>query len=55
MDQTTLADASVREALAGYTKIKFQAEDMDASPANELLTRIGAVGLPAYVVLVPTK
>jgi cytochrome c biogenesis protein CcdA len=50
MDKTTLADPTVKAALAGYTKIKFQAEDLDASPARELLRRIRAIGLPAYVI-----
>jgi thiol:disulfide interchange protein len=53
MDETTLANPKIREALAGYTKIKFQAEDLEAPPADELLRRIGAVGLPAYVILHP--
>ena len=53
MDRTTLADPSVTAALAGYTKIKFQAEDLDAPPARELMRRIRAAGLPAYVVLRP--
>ena len=30
MDETTLADATIRKALDGYTKIKFQAEDLEA-------------------------
>jgi len=53
MDKTTLADASVKQALASYTKIKFQAEDLDASPARELLQRVGAKGLPHYAILKP--
>ncbi len=53
MDKTTLVDPRVVSALAGYTKIKFQAEDLTASPARELMTRIGAYGLPAYVILRP--
>jgi len=55
MDETTLADPQVRQALAGYTKIKFQAEDLDASPARELMNRIDAYGLPAYVILKPRR
>ncbi len=51
MDETTLADPAVQSALEGYTKIKFQAEDPDASPARELMQRINAYGLPAYVIL----
>lgn len=54
MDKTTLADEAVKAALSGYTKIKFQAEDLDASPARELLQRIRAVGLPAYVIARPS-
>jgi thioredoxin:protein disulfide reductase len=53
MDKTTLADPAVLKALEGYTLIKFQAEDPDASPARELMQHIGAVGLPTYVVLRP--
>ena len=53
MDKTTLADPAVTSALAGYTRIKFQAEDPDASPAKELMSRVGAIGLPTYVILKP--
>jgi cytochrome c biogenesis protein CcdA/thiol-disulfide isomerase/thioredoxin len=53
MDETTLADPAVTAALSNYTRIKFQAEDPEASPARELMQRIGAVGLPAYVILKP--
>ena len=53
MDETTLADPAVTSALSKYTRIKFQAEDPEASPAKELMQRIGAVGLPAYVILRP--
>ncbi len=53
MDRTTLADPAVTAALSGYTKIKFQAENPDTPPARELMQRIRAAGLPAYVVLKP--
>ena len=53
MDRTTLVAAPVREALAGYVKIKFQAESPDDSPAKEVMQRFGAVGLPTYVILKP--
>jgi thiol:disulfide interchange protein len=53
MDRTTLADPVVISALSQYTKIKFQAENPDVTPARELMQRIRAVGLPAYVVLRP--
>jgi len=53
MDKTTLADQAVKDALAGYTKIKFQAEDLDTEPAATLMRRFKAVGLPTYVILKP--
>jgi thiol:disulfide interchange protein len=53
MDETTLASTEVRAALGGYVKIKFQAEDLEASPARELLQRVGGRGLPTYVILQP--
>jgi thiol:disulfide interchange protein len=53
MDETTLKDPAVKSALDGYTKIKFQAEDPEAPPAKDLMQRIGAVGLPAYVIVRP--
>ena len=34
-------------------KIKFQAEDPDAQPAQTVMQRFDAVGLPAYVILRP--
>jgi thioredoxin:protein disulfide reductase len=53
MDQTTLADQSVKNALDGYLKVKFQAEDLGEEPVSSLMTRFDAVGLPAYVILHP--
>lgn len=53
MDQTTLKDPAVVDALAGYVKIKVQSEDLDNPATSALMQRIGAVGLPAYVVLQP--
>ncbi len=53
MDKTTLEDPSVKSALAGYVKIKFQAEDPDAQPAKAIMRRFDAVGLPTYVILRP--
>ena len=55
MDETTLADPAVKEALALYTKVKFQAEDMDAEPAASMMRRFQAVGLPHYVILKPRQ
>jgi thiol:disulfide interchange protein len=53
MDQTTLTDATVKQALEGYVKVKFQAEQPDEPPAVEVMKRFNAVGLPAYVILKP--
>ncbi len=53
MDKTTLASEEVKQALSGYVKIKYQAEDPDAQPAKAILQRLSAPGLPAYAVLKP--
>jgi thiol:disulfide interchange protein len=53
MDKTTLQDPTVKAALAGYVKIKFQAEDPDQEPAKSVMQRFNAVGLPTYVILRP--
>jgi thiol:disulfide interchange protein DsbD len=53
MDETTLADPAVKAALDGYVKIKYQAEDLEAPPASELMKRFDAIGLPTYVILRP--
>ena len=55
MDKTTLQNADVRSALAGFVKVKFQAEDPDQPPAKTVMQRFDAVGLPAYVILKPKK
>jgi len=53
MDKTTLASEDVKQALSGYVKIKFQAEDPDSEPAKQILQRLSAAGLPAYAILKP--
>ncbi len=53
MDSTTLKDPEVTAALASYVKIKFQAEDPDASPAKDVLEYVGGIGLPTYAILKP--
>lgn len=53
MDKTTLATSDVQAALAGYVKIKYQAEDPSAEPARSVLERFKAPGLPAYAILRP--
>ncbi len=55
MDKTTLADQTVKSALDGYVKVKFQAEDPDAEPARSVMARFKAVGLPTYVILKPAR
>ncbi|HCR00167.1 MAG TPA: hypothetical protein DIU48_12145, partial [Acidobacteria bacterium] len=51
MDRTTLKDTSVQSGLENYVKVKFQAEDLDASPAKEVLQRLDGIGLPTYAIL----
>jgi thioredoxin:protein disulfide reductase len=53
MDKTTLANDDVQKALAGYVKVKYQAEEPDEQPAKALMQRFDAVGLPAYAILKP--
>jgi thiol:disulfide interchange protein len=53
MDRTTFEDEQVKAALAGYVKVKFQAEDLDAQAAKALMQKFDAVGLPTYVILRP--
>ncbi len=53
MDKTTFQDDAVKARLSGYVKVKFQAEQPDEEPAQSVMRRFDAVGLPTYVVLVP--
>ena len=53
MDRTTLEDPAVRAALAGYVKVKFQAEDPEAQPAKALMEKFDSVGLPTYAIIQP--
>ena len=55
MDKTTLASDEVKQALSGYVKIKFKAEDPDSEPARSILQRLSASGLPAYAILKPKR
>lgn len=54
MDATTFRDPKVREALDGYVKVRFQAEDLERPDVSALLDRLDSVGLPTYAVLRPT-
>jgi len=51
MDKTTFKDDAVIARLEDYVKIKFQAQDLTASPAQEMLDRFDGIGLPAYAIL----
>ncbi len=53
MDKTTLKDPEVESGLEDYVKVKFQAEDLEASPAREVLKHLGGIGLPTYAILRP--
>ena len=53
MDRTTLKAPEVEAGLEAYVKVKFQAEDLDASPAREVLKHVDGIGLPTYAILRP--
>ena len=53
MDRTTLKAPAVEAGLEDYVTVKFQAEDLDASPAKEVLKYLGGIGLPNYAILRP--
>ena len=53
MDRTTLKAPAVEAGLEDYVKVKFQAEDLDASPVKEVLKYFGGIGLPNYAILRP--
>ncbi len=55
MDKTTLKDPAVEAALEDYVKVKFQAEDLNASPTYEIAKLFDAIGLPAYAILRPKR
>jgi len=55
MDRTTLKDAGVEARLEDYVKVKYQAEDLNASPMREVAKRFEAIGLPAYAILRPRR
>ena len=44
-------------ALADYVKVKYQAQQPDASPARDVMEQFGVsgLGLPVYVILEPNK
>ncbi|MDK1020278.1 MAG: cytochrome c biogenesis protein CcdA [Candidatus Hydrogenedentes bacterium] len=55
MDKTTFRNDDVLARLEDYVKVKFQAEDLEASPAHEVLDRFDGIGLPTYAILRPKQ
>jgi thioredoxin:protein disulfide reductase len=53
MDKTTLEDETVSKALAGYVKVKYQAENPDDPKVSRVMQKLDAKGLPTYVILQP--
>ncbi len=53
MDRTTFQEPAVREALAPYVRLKFQAEDPTDPDTKRVLDQLGVKGLPSYVILQP--
>jgi thiol:disulfide interchange protein len=53
MDKTTFKDEAVAARLDGYVRIKFQAQDLNTSPAREMIERFEGIGLPTYAILRP--
>jgi hypothetical protein len=51
MDRTTLEDQAVTSALAGYVKVKFQAESPDDPKVARVMQKLDSKGLPTYVIL----
>jgi thioredoxin:protein disulfide reductase len=54
MDKTTLENPVVNDALAGYVKIKYQAEDPDDPQVARVMQYMKTSGLPTYVIMKPT-
>jgi len=55
MDATTFKDSTIINKLQGYIPVKYQAEKPDEKATKEVLDYFGIVGLPSYVVVVPTR
>jgi cytochrome c biogenesis protein CcdA/thiol-disulfide isomerase/thioredoxin len=53
MDKTTLEDETVAKALAGYVKVKYQAENPDDPKISRVMQKLDSKGLPTYVILQP--
>ena len=53
MEHSTFAAEAVKNKLAGYHEVRFQAEHPNESPAKEVLDHFKVMGLPSFVVLAP--
>ena len=53
MDRQTLKDPRVAERLAGYTRVKYQAEDLEAPEIREVTRYFEVKGLPTFIILKP--
>jgi thiol:disulfide interchange protein len=53
MDASTFRDPGVKNLLAKYVLIKYQAERPDDPATRRVLDHFGVVGLPTYVILAP--
>ena len=51
MDKTTLQDPAVTSALTNYVKVNYQAEDPEDPKVARVMEKLGAKGLPTYVIL----
>lgn len=55
MDLTTFKDDAVIARMENLVKIKYQTEDLDVSPAKEVLKLFNGIGLPNYAVIRPKQ
>lgn len=53
MERTTFQEERVKERLADFVLLKYQAENPKAPDTRPVLERFGVLGLPTYVVLEP--
>jgi len=55
MDASTFKDEKVITEFDDYILVKFQAENLKASPTKEILKHFEVIGLPTYITLVPKQ
>ncbi|HOV60926.1 MAG TPA: cytochrome c biogenesis protein CcdA [Candidatus Hydrogenedentes bacterium] len=53
MDRQTLKDPRVVERLSGYSRVKYQAEDLEAPETREVTRYFEVKGLPTFIILKP--